>query len=39
MSRMTPDIAQRKINLRRGRGDRTDKEKQIGNDYFGCDYL
>lgn len=30
--------AKRKTNLRRGSGDRTDKEKQIGNDYFGCDY-
>lgn len=35
---MTEDIVKRKINLRRGRGDRTRKEKQIGNQYFGCNY-
>lgn len=26
------------MDLRKGRGNRTRKEKQIGNDYFDCDY-
>jgi hypothetical protein len=30
--------AKRKTNLRKGSGDRTRKEKQMGNDYFDCDY-